>query len=164
MGDFFGNLGKIISEKAEVVTRKTEEVVDVVAKKTEKTVEVQKLKSQIRTMERNNGRDLSDIGKMIYEKFKNSEEVAPEFAELCEAILEREALIEQANKEIAELKGLGVCPGCKEHMEPGAAYCSKCGTKVDDDDDVFEIVDEPEVDDDEFEDEDFEEVEDAEEE
>ena len=54
MAQFFENLKKIISEKAEVVTNKTGEVVDVVAKKTEQTVEVTKIRSQISTMERNN--------------------------------------------------------------------------------------------------------------
>lgn len=148
MADFFGNLGKIISEKAEVVTRKTEEVVDVVAKKTEKTVEVQKIKSQIRVMERNNERDFTDIGKMIYDKFKKGEAVDPQFIELCEAIEEREESIDKANREVAELKGLDVCSGCKEHLEPGVAYCPKCGTKVEDS--VIEIVDEDDAEDDDI--------------
>lgn len=140
MGDFFGNLGKIISEKAEVVTRKTEEVVEVVAKKTEKTVEVQKIKSQIRVMERNNERDFTDMGKMIYDKFKKGEIVDEQFVELCEAIEAREESIEKANREVAEIKGLDVCPSCKEHLEPGVTYCPKCGTKVEDN--VFVVVDE----------------------
>ena len=69
MADFFGNLkgnleslGKTISEKAEVVSKKTEEA-----------VEIQKIKSQIRVMERNNERDFEDIGKIIYERFKISD-------------------------------------------------------------------------------------------
>lgn len=143
MGDFFGNLGKIISEKAEVVTKKTEEVVEVVAKKTEKTVEVQKIKSQIRVMERNNERDFSDMGKMIYDKFKKGEIVDEQFVELCEAIEEREESIDKANREVAELKGLDVCSGCKEHLEPGVVFCPKCGQKVDDD--IVEIIDEDDV-------------------
>lgn len=130
MADFFGNLGKIISEKAEIVAKKTEEAVDVVAKKTEQTVEVQKIKNQIRTMEKNNERDLTDMGKMIYESFKKGEEVDERFKELCEAIKEREASIEEMNEEVAELKGKEVCPGCKSHVEAGAAFCSKCGAKV----------------------------------
>ena len=65
MADFFSNLKEKLSEKAEVIAKKTEEVADVVAKKTEQTIDVQKIKNQIRTMERNNERDLLDIGKMI---------------------------------------------------------------------------------------------------
>lgn len=151
MGDFFGNLGKIISEKAEVVTKKTEEVVEVVAKKTEKTVEVQKIKSQIRVMERNNERDFTDMGKMIYDKFKKGEIVDEQFVELCEAIEEREESIEKANREVAEIKGLDVCSGCKTHLEPGVAFCPKCGQRVDDN--VVEIIDEDDVEEADFEDE-----------
>ena len=131
MAGFFGDLGKIISEKAEVVTKKTGEVVDVVAKKTEQTVEVQKIKAQIHTMERNNDRDYKDIGKMIYDKFKNGEGADAEYIELCDAIAEREASIAKAKEEIAKIKGLDVCPECEAHIEPDATFCPKCGAKVD---------------------------------
>lgn len=143
MQEFFENLGKIITEKAEtiskktgdvveVVSKKTGGVVDVVAKKTEQTVEVQKLKSQISVMERNNDRDYKDIGKIVYDKFKKGEEVDETFMELCEAIAAREESIEELKREMAEVKGLDVCHKCGEHIEPSAKYCPKCGTKVND--------------------------------
>lgn len=130
MANFFQDLGKIISEKAEVVSKKTGEVVDVVAKKTEQTVEIQKIKSQIHVMERNNDRDYKDIGKMIYDKFKNGEGADAEYIELCDAIAEREASIAKAKEEIAKIKGLDVCPECESHIEPDATFCPKCGAKV----------------------------------
>ena len=80
--DFKGNLeslGKTIADK-------TEDIVDVVARKTEDTVEVQKLKSQIRTLKRNNERDFEDMGKILYERYKEGDEIDEEFVELCEAI------------------------------------------------------------------------------
>lgn len=140
MADFFGNLGKIISEKAEVVSKKTGEVVDVVTKKTEEAVEMTKIKSQIGTMERNNERDYKDIGKMIYERYKKGEVVDAEFIELCEAISEREESIRKAKEEIAGLKGLEVCPKCDAHLEMGANFCPKCGAKLDEE--TQESVDE----------------------
>ena len=107
MADFFANLedlGKIISKKAgkavDVVTQKAGEAVDVISKKAEETVEITKIKSQIGTMERNNERDYKDIGKMIYERYKNGEVVDGEFIELCEAISEREDSIEVMEKVI----------------------------------------------------------------
>ncbi len=143
MADFFGNLmenleslGKTISQKAEVVAKKTEEAVEVVAKKTEETVEVQKLKSQIRVMERNNERDFRDIGKIIFERFQKGEEIDTEFTELCEAIKERETSIDGYRKQVAELKGLDVCPKCKVHVEGNVVFCPKCGAKIEED--VFE--------------------------
>ena len=142
MANFFQDLGKFISEKAEVVAKKTGEVADVVAKKTEQTVEVQKIKAQIHTMERNNDRDYKDIGKMIYDKFKNGEGADAEYIELCDAIAEREASIAKAKEEIAKIKGLDVCPECETHIEPDATFCPKCGTKVDGSTCEDDVVDE----------------------
>lgn len=126
MADFFGNLkgnleslGKTISEKAEVVSKKTEEA-----------VEIQKIKSQIRTMERSNERDFQDIGKMVYDQFKKANAVGAELVELCEAIANREESIAEYKKQVAEIKGLDVCPNCEEHLEPGVTFCPKCGVKV----------------------------------
>ena len=128
------SLGKTISEKAEVVSKKTEEA-----------VEVQKIKSQIRVMERNNERDFQDIGKIIYDQFKKGKVVDSEFVELCEAIEDREASIDEYKKQVAEIKGLDVCPNCKEHVEPSVVFCPKCGVKIeqesyDEDQFVDEVV------------------------
>ena len=160
MADFFGNLkenleslGKTISEKAEVVAKKTEEAACVVARKTEETVEVQKIKSQIRVMERNNERDFQDIGKIVYERYQKGKETDAEFIELCEAISEREESIDNYKKQVAEIKGLDVCPNCKEHVEANVVFCPKCGTKIEE-----ECCDEDEFEEAEFEDEDFKEV------
>lgn len=119
LGSNLNDLGKIISEKAEVVSKKTEEA-----------VEIQKIKSQIRVMERNNERDFQDIGKMVYENFKKGIQIDTEFVELCEAIEDREESIEEYNKQVADLKGMDVCQNCKEHLEADVVYCPKCGTKV----------------------------------
>ncbi len=153
MADFFGNLKKNLTETAEKVAKKTGEVADVVAKKTEDVVEVTKIKNQIRTMERNNERDLTDIGKMIYESYKNGEEVDEKFVELCAAIKDREVEMIKLDKEVAELKGKDVCPECKNHVDNDAAFCPKCGAKVErevevvdveveDVNDIAEVVDE----------------------
>lgn len=136
MADFFEslkgnleNLGKTISETAEVVSKKTEEA-----------VEIQKMKSQIRGLERSNQRDFQDIGKIIYERFKKGEVVDTAFIELCETIEGREEQIQDYRRQVAEIKGMDVCPSCKEHVEPGAVYCPKCGAKIDED--IFEAEDE----------------------
>ncbi len=147
MADFFSNLKKNLTETAEIVAKKTGEVADVVAKKTEQTVEVTKIKNQIRTMEKNNERDLLDMGKMIYESFKKGEEVCDCFKELCEAIVEREAAIEELNEEVAELKGKGVCPECKTYIDTDAAFCSKCGASLEQ---PVEVVDAEVVDTEDF--------------
>lgn len=119
------DLGKRITETAETVSKKTEEVVG-----------IQKIKSQIRVLEKNNERDFQDIGKMVYDKFKQGEVVDVKFIELCEAIEERTESIEEREKEIAALKGKDICSNCKNHLDPGMAFCPKCGAKVEED--IFE--------------------------
>ena len=64
MDDFFSTLGKRISD-----------TVDEFGKKAEDTLEIQKLKGDIYSLKRENSRDFADIGKKVYEHFKNAEEV-----------------------------------------------------------------------------------------
>ena len=143
MKEFLETLGKKIAETAEVVGKKTGDVVDTVTQKTGEIVEEQKMKSQIRTLTKGNNRDFADMGKMIYEQFKNGEVVDMQFVELCEAIEKRDEAIEVFKKQIAELKDLDICPNCQANLEKGAVYCSKCGKPLYEAEDV--------VDEDEFE-------------
>lgn len=75
MADFFEQLGKKISDVAEDFGKKTED-----------TLEVQRIKSQIRSLDRANERDYIEIGKKIYEKFKSGEVADLEYISLCESI------------------------------------------------------------------------------
>ena len=58
MRDFIEDLGKRLGETAESLTNRASEV-----------VEVQRIRGQIRALDRNNERDYRDIGRMIYEKY-----------------------------------------------------------------------------------------------
>ena len=152
MADFFGNLKGSLKENLGNLGKTLSDTAEVVSKKTKDEVEVQKIKSNIRGMERSNERDFQDMGKMILEKYKKGEAIDTAFVELCEAIVGREEAIEEATKQIADLKGLDVCQNCKEHVAADVVYCPKCGTKVereieveveveaDDEDSIFEEV------------------------
>nr|WP_288722456.1 hypothetical protein [uncultured Sellimonas sp.] len=94
MSDFFSELGKKFTETADIVGKKTTEILD-----------TEKFKSQIRTLERANERDYIDIGKKIYEKFRENEIKDMDCVELCEAIEKREESIADIQKEIAKIKG-----------------------------------------------------------
>lgn len=93
MKDFLDDIMDRISDTAEAVGKKAENV-----------VESQKIKSRISGLERNNRRDFREIGRMLYEKYKNEEMVDAEFLELCEAIEERENEIAACEIEIEALK------------------------------------------------------------
>lgn len=85
--------------------KKIGDTIEDFGKKAEDTLEVQKMKSQISTMKRTNERDYVDMGKIIYEKYKNEEEVAEEFRPFCEAITKRESEIGSLETEISRIKG-----------------------------------------------------------
>lgn len=94
MDDFFNELGKKLSETADIVGKKTNEIWD-----------TEKIKSQIRSLERANERDYVDIGKSIYEKFRNNEVADEDCIDFCEAIEKRQEKIEDLKKEISRIKG-----------------------------------------------------------
>jgi hypothetical protein len=128
--EFLGKWKEIITETAKDVTKKTGEVVEVVADKTGQTLEIQKLKNQMRIMQRNNERDYKHIGKMIFHKFQNEEEMDDSYVELCETIAERIEKIEELKKQIAQLKGMDTCSECGATVEKHAKYCSNCGAEI----------------------------------
>lgn len=94
MSDFFEDLGKKLSDAA------TE-----IGKKTEDTLEIQKMKSDIRSLNRGNERDYMDIGKLIYDRYQNGEVVDGDVSALCEAIDKRDLQIGELKSEIAKIKG-----------------------------------------------------------
>ena len=93
MADLFNNLGQKIADMASDLGKKTED-----------TVEIQKLKSEIRSLQRANDRDLKDIGLKVYEKFEKGELEDECYRELCEAIEKREDDIEKQEQEIVRIK------------------------------------------------------------
>lgn len=105
--DVISNTGKDVSEKAK----------DVAA--------TAKLKAQI-TMEEGKLRGLyADLGKAYYE---NSEDENIEaYKDSISAVKE---LIESYEKQLSEQKGLRTCPCCGAAIAKDVLFCSKCGTKV----------------------------------
>ncbi len=119
MGSIFEDLGKKLEETAGIVTNKAGEA-----------MEIQKLKSQIRTLEKGNDNDLVDLGLAVYEQFKAGDAVGEEAAILCEAIQDREATIAEYLQKINDLKGDLQCADCGKTVAKGMAYCPYCGTKM----------------------------------
>ena len=93
MADFFGELGKKISDTASDISKKAEDA-----------LEIQKIKGDIRSMKRANERDFRDIGRMVYEKFQNGEIDDTEYITLCEQIEKREEEVEKQEEQIVKIK------------------------------------------------------------
>ena len=93
-------------------------------------MEIQKLKSQIRTLERENDSDLAELGLAVYDQFKSGTEVGEEAAGLCEAIQSREESIAECLQKISDVKGDSQCEDCGKTVGKGMAYCPFCGHKM----------------------------------
>ena len=93
-------------------------------------MEIQKLKSQIRTLERENDSDLAELGLAVYDQFKAGTEVGEEAAGLCEAIQSREESIAECLQKISDVKGDSQCEDCGKTVGKGMSYCPFCGHKM----------------------------------
>ncbi len=84
---------------------KATEVAFDLGKKTEDTIEIQKIKSQIRSLNRATDKDLREIGSMVYEKFLNGVVENEEYIAFCENVEKRNEEIKELEAEIEEIKG-----------------------------------------------------------
>lgn len=119
MKSFFEDLGRKIGETAETVTNKAGEA-----------VEIQRLRNQIRALERGNERDYAELGKRVYDHYKEGEVVDSEAIGICDAIQNREESIEKYEQQISDVKGDVTCDGCGKSVARDMAYCPHCGSKV----------------------------------
>lgn len=93
MRELFDDIVEKISDAAEQVGKKTDEM-----------IETQKIKSKIRGLEKYNRRDFRDLGRMIYEKYRAGEVLDGEYLTLCKAVAEREEEIQDYEKELVRVK------------------------------------------------------------
>ena len=103
MAGFFDDLGKRLSETANDLGKKAED-----------TLEIQKRKSDIRFLSRANDRDYMDIGKIIFEKYRNGEVVDTDMAALCEAIDQRNEEVTKIQAEIDRINGVATADATEE--------------------------------------------------
>ena len=86
-------IGRAISDTADAVGRKTGEV-----------METAKLKNQIYNLQRENRKDLEELGKLLYARYKEAGTIEPAFLAICEEIAGREILIDEYQGEIDSRK------------------------------------------------------------
>ena len=119
MKEFFEDLTKRIGETAEAVTNKAGEA-----------VEIQRLKNQIRSLERENEKDFAEIGKRIYRLYQENTAIDEAAAGYCEAIKSREGSIREYHHKMAKVRGTMKCHTCGKMVEKEMAFCPYCGAKA----------------------------------
>ena len=130
--DFFNKVGSTISSKSKDVTKKAKEL-----------AEIAKLTGQIAEKEESVKGAYIELGKYVYETQKEDapEEVAEKFA-VIDATVEE---IDHLKREIRRLKGRQECPDCGKEVSYSAAFCSYCGAKLPEPEEVVEEGDVTEV-------------------
>lgn len=116
--DFLGNLGQALSKTAKELSGRAEDV-----------YETQRLKNKISAEERQIDKIMADLGKIVYQRYKEEVPVDDVQKELCEQIDQRMEQIEQLRTDIKDLKirTRRICPSCGKEVEKNAAFCKFCG-------------------------------------
>ena len=111
---FFNDFGK-----------KTTEATSKITKETKLRLKMSDSKSKINNL-------YEEIGKKVYEKHVRNEsiDIKKELNEECEKIDALAKEIEEARLEILKLNNKKICPNCNAEIEKDAAFCSKCGKKI----------------------------------
>lgn len=111
---FFNEIGKKTSEATSKITKET------------------KLKIKINDNKNKIENIYEEIGKKVYEKHVREENIniKDELQEECSKIDELSKEIEVARKEILKLNNKRQCPKCYAEIQKEAAFCSKCGQKL----------------------------------
>jgi len=128
---FFEELGKTIVDKSKVVVDKAKDM-----------TEVMQLKSQISSERSIIEETYAKIGKAYYEAHKNLTE--DPYMEEFGQIKSRMKKIESLEEMISKLDGTRVCAECGAKVDKDAAFCGKCGARLEDAD-AEETTEEPEV-------------------
>ena len=110
--------------------KKLGETVDNVSTIAGKSIEIQKLKNQVRNLERGNALDIQSLGRMMYQGFLDGAKLEDKPQEICEGIKSREEGIEELLQKISLLKGIRTCPVCQKQVGKDMLYCPYCAAEL----------------------------------
>lgn len=134
MSDILNNITQFISEQAEKVGRKTDEV-----------LAIQGLKGQIRNSNREIEKHYSELGKLIVAKYLEGGEISDEEKAHCEEVERLTKLIEQYEADIDAYKAktddyddiweeeeYAECEACEVEDDPAEEAAAACEEKLND--------------------------------
>lgn len=101
-----------------------------VGKKTDEFVEIQKIRSRQGQLESRIETNYQEIGKKIYGRYRNGEAFDEDTAGLCQEIMRMEKEIELCREQVAERKGMTICPSCGAGVPKEASFCMYCGAQL----------------------------------
>ena len=109
---------------------KAKETIDIVEKKTDKVVNIQKIRFEIASIENKREKDLRELGRLCFAKYKNSEDIPEDLADVVAAIKAKSIKISSLKTEMAKVQERKVCPKCGAFIDVDSKFCRSCGFKV----------------------------------
>lgn len=118
--DFFGDLGKHISKYTQKAVEKTGNL-----------VETAKINTQITGEEKEIDKLYRKIGETIYRKCSAGTLIPDEsLRATIEEITKHKEQAAEYKKNLADVRGMRICPSCQELISRDVAYCPHCGAPV----------------------------------
>lgn len=114
--DFFDGLGEAISKTARELSGRAENL-----------YETQKIKNRISGEEKQVGKIMAELGRIVYKRYLEGVPVDDAQKILCEQIDQRMDRINHLKEGLAGVKGRKICPSCGSSVDGDAAFCSYCG-------------------------------------
>ena len=116
--EFFNKLGDIANKTYQKTSKKTGEI----AKEAKIKMKMNENKSKINDL-------YEEIGKIVYQKYINKEEVKIEedLNTYCNQIDEFSKEIEKCQEEVLSLKNKKICENCYAEIDLSSKYCPHCG-------------------------------------
>lgn len=110
------------------ITKKATAVTEKAVSQARSLSEMAKLHNQIADAEKTITDCYTQIGKLYATAHPHDYE--PEYGDCITAIARCEELIGSLRKQLQDLKGIAVCPGCGAEVARDAAFCSACGAAM----------------------------------
>lgn len=101
------------------------------AERTGSLVSAAKIGKQMKKENREIDRLLRQLGEQVERKAAGGTvTLAEEERQILAEIEERRKTVSGLREKLAEVKGMKVCPGCKEMIQAKVAFCPRCGAPV----------------------------------
>ena len=104
-------------------------------------MEIGKLSMALSDLNNDVERLYAEIGRMVYDAYKDKETSTEELNIKCEYIDEKLTEIAELRRKIAELKKVKQCPVCGESNPHENLYCAQCGAKLEEEEEPHIVVD-----------------------
>ncbi len=118
--DFFGDLGKSLSRSAQKA-----------ATRTGTFFESTKMNAQISSEQKEVEKLYAEIGELVYERaLEGQMPEDPEITKLVHMVREHRVRILKMKRDLADVRGMQICPNCQEEVAPDVSFCPKCGMKI----------------------------------